>query len=258
MISPEEIISNLNVSIYHDSGLQYPNDPPYDPHIEYAEYFLSNMSKEENHVYDALRRTLLLLSLDKGNFGSSRWNPLKDIVGSGNTVIIKPNFVLSNHDEGGDLFSIITHPSVIRAVVDYVYIALRGKGKIIIADAPQMDCNFSELLEKTKLESIKELYRKELGFEIEIYDLRDFWLDKKGHPKAAYSRNRYKLPGDPLGSVLVNLGKESLFYGVDNYERFYGADYNREETIKHHYDNVQEYLVSKTFYPLMLSFQFQS
>lgn len=246
MKNPEEIGSNLNVSVYHDPGLGYPDESPYSPHTRYPEYFLPHLSEKENGVYDAVRSALLLLGLDEANFGTPRWNPFKEIIEPGDTVIIKPNFVLSTHDEGGDLFSIITHPAVIRAIVDYVHIALAGKGRIIIADAPQMDCNFSELLEKTNLESIKELYEKELGFNIEIYDLRDFWLDKRGRPRGTGSRNRHRLPGDPLGGVLINLGERSLFYGIDNYERFFGADYNREETIRHHHEDIQEYMVSKT------------
>jgi uncharacterized protein (DUF362 family) len=246
MKKPEEIISDLDVSVYHNPELEYPDEPPYSPHIRYPEYFFNNTSEKENGVYDAVRNALFLLGLDKDNFDTPQWNPFREIIKPKDTVVIKPNFVLSNHEGGGDLFSIITHPSVIRAVVDYVYIALAGEGRIIIADAPQMDCNFNELLEKTKIESSKELYEKELGFNIELYDLRDFWLDKKASPKAAYSKNRHKLPGDPQGGVLVNLGRKSLFYEVNNYKRFYGADYNREETIKHHHGDVQEYLVCKT------------
>ena len=246
MKTPEEIISNLNVSVYHDPELGYPDEPPYSPGIRYPEYSLRDMSQKVNSVYDAVRNTLLLLGLDKENFGLPQWDPLKEVIQPGDTVVIKPNFVLSSHQEGGDLFSIITHPSVIRAIVDYAYISLRGKGRIIIADAPQMDCNFSELLTNTKLISIKELYKRELGFNIEIYDLRDFWLDKKGSPQVANSKNRHKLPGDPLGDVLVDLGRASLFYGVDNYNKFYGADYDREETIGHHHADIQEYLVSQT------------
>lgn len=246
MRTPEEIISDLNVSIYHVPELEYPDEAPYSPSTKYPEYFFRDICKKENGVYSAIRNALFLLGMDKDAYGNSNWNPFKEIVKPGETVVIKPNFVLSNHDEGGNLYSIITHPSVIRALVDYVYIALGGKGRIIIADAPQMDCNFKELLKKTELESIKELYEKGLGFNIEIYDLRDFWLDKKGSPKGAYSKNRYKLPGDPQGGVLANLGKESLFHGVNNYKRFYGADYNRDETIRHHHGDVQEYLVSKT------------
>ena len=243
MKSPEEILTNLNVSVYHGSELSYPDESPYSPGIKYPEYSLRDISQQENCVYDAVRNGLMLLGMDRNNFDTARWNPFGEIIKSGDTVVIKPNFVLSSHAEGGDLFSIITHPSVIRAIVDYVYIALEGKGRIIIADAPQMDCNFDELLARTDLESIKELYKRELGFEVEIYDLRDFWLDKDS---GAHSKNRHKLPGDPHGGVLVNLGRESLFYEVNNYQRFYGADYNREETIRHHHDDTQEYLISKT------------
>ncbi len=246
MKNPTELIDDLNVAIYHDPMLKYPTEAPYSPHVNYPEYPFHSLSQKENSVYDAVRTTLFLLGLGEGNFGSPSWNPLNCVVKPGDTVIIKPNFVLDRHDSGGDLFSIITHPSVIRAMVDYVFIALKGKGRIIIADAPQMDCDFANLLAKTSLYAIKELYKNEAGFDVEIYDLRDFWLDRSDSPKAAYSKNRCKLPGDPLGSVLINLGNESLFYGTENYERFYGADYNRRETIKHHHGDVQEYLVSKT------------
>jgi uncharacterized protein (DUF362 family) len=245
--NPAELLEGLNVAIYQDPGLSYPCAAPYSPHIRYPEYPLYDLlGEEENNVYDAVRSTLALLGLDLENFSKPSWNPFKEIICPGDTVVIKPNFVLDRHEEGGDLFSIITHPSVIRAVVDYVYLALAGKGKIIIADASQMDCNFGALLEKTKLHFIQDLYSKELGFEIEISDLRDFWLDRGGSPKAAYQKNRYRLPGDPEGSVLVRLGKDSLFYGVDNHARFYGADYNREEVRRYHHGDVQEYMLSKT------------
>jgi len=246
MRNATELINDLNVAIYHDSILRYPTEMPYSPHIKYPEYPFRSLSQKENNVYDAVRNTLLLLGLDKGNFGTPSWNPLNCVVKPGDTVVIKPNFVLDRHDEDGDLFSIITHPSVIRATVDYVYIALKGRGRIIIADAPQMDCNFTNLLSETGLETIRELYKNEREFNIEIYDLRNFWLDRNSSPKGAYSKNRHELPGDPLGGVHVNLGKESLFYKVDSFKKFYGADYDRKETIRHHHGDVQEYLVSKT------------
>ena len=233
----------MRVGIYHDPEVAYPMEAPYSPGERYLEYILDNISARENSAYRLVRNALAELGLDRENFGNSRWNPFKDIVSTGDTVVIKPNFVLSDHYEGGELFSIITHPSVIRAVVDYVYLALDGKGRIIVADTPQMDCNFNELLERTKLESIRDLYKRERGFDLEIYDLRYFWLDAK---KGWDSRNRHKLPGDPQGDVVVDLGKESLFYGVANYDQFYGADFNRDETIKLHHGEVQRYVMSKT------------
>ncbi|MEM3627525.1 MAG: DUF362 domain-containing protein [Candidatus Bathyarchaeia archaeon] len=247
MKSAVELLENLNVAIYQDLNIDYPSEAPFSPAFRYPEYPFQHVNKTVNSVYDAFRKVLLLLGLDKENFGTDCWNPLKEIIRPGDTVVIKPNFVLDRHDEGGDLFAIITHPSVIRAVIDYVYLALNGEGRIIITDAPQMDCNFSRLLENTNLLSIRDLYKRELGFEIEIYDLRNFWFDVEsaGSARVAYSRYRYNLPGDPCGQVTVSLGKESLFYGMDP-KNFYGADYDRREIMRFHHGEVQEYVVSKT------------
>jgi len=236
---------NSMVSVYHNPELIYPTNEPYNPSVQYPEYFM-DISLKKNNVYDAVRNSFFLLGLDKNNYETPDWNPLKDIIGQGNTVVIKPNFVIDNHNKGGDLFSIITHPSVIRAVIDYVYIALAREGRIIITDAPQMDCDFNNLLEKTKMESIKELYRNKFNFNIEVYDLRDFWLNRKSNTRGSGTESRVKLSGDQSGSIIVNLSKESLFYEVDDYKKFYGADYNRNETIKHHHKNIQEYQISKT------------
>lgn len=247
MRNPIELLNDASVAVYHEPELRYPEEVPYSPQIRYPENPLKHTSKEVNSVYEAVRQTLFLLNLDRNNFETSYWNPLKEFVRPGDVVVIKPNFVLDRHDKGGDLFSIITHPSVIRAVIDYVYIALRGQGRIIIADAPQMDCDFQALLEKTKLRSIQELYKDELGFEIEVYDLREFWYDvaKADRAKAAYTKYRFKLPGDPQGCLAVPLGKDSFFHGLEA-QKFYGADYDRREVIRYHHDEVHEYSVSRT------------
>ena len=195
---------NSMVSVYYNPELIYPTNAPYNPSVQYSEYFM-DISLKKNNVYDAVRNSFFLLGLDKNNYETPDWNPLKDIIGPGNTVVIKPNFVIDNHNKEGNLFSIITHPSVIRAVIDYVYIALAGEGRIIITDAPQMDCDFNNLLEKTKMESIKELYRNKFNFNIEVYDLRDFWLNRKSNIRGSGIESRVKLSGDPSGSIIVNL-----------------------------------------------------
>jgi uncharacterized protein (DUF362 family) len=169
----EEYYKNLLVSIYKGESF-YLDLPPFNPHFIYHEYiFKDNISSEPNPAYEAVRNCFRFLKLDIDNFGSCEWNPLRDIINIGDKVVIKPNFVISSHNEGGNLFAIITHPSVIRAVTDYVYKAINGEGEILIADAPQMDCNFNELLEKTKLRSIQELYWEKCKFDINILDLRD-------------------------------------------------------------------------------------
>jgi uncharacterized protein (DUF362 family) len=243
---PSKHYHDLRVAVHHgdDFYLEY---PPFNPHLAYPEYiFPAEISDVSNPGYEAIRNCFKLLNFDCGNFGSPQWNPLRDLVKPGDKVVIKPNFVLSSHAEGGNLFSIITHPSMIRAVVDYTFKALDGQGEIIIADAPQMDCNFEELLEKTRLASIQELYRSREKFDIKIVDLRDFWLDLGTNRTGAFVGPRKKLTGDYLGSVVINLGRQSEFYTLNNSENYYGADYNRKETIRHHSGEVQKYMVSRT------------
>jgi uncharacterized protein (DUF362 family) len=237
---------DLRVAVYR-GGNFYLNVSPFNPHLLYPEHvFPGEISDIINPAYDAIRNCFHLLGMDHKNFGSPNWNPLRDLIQPGDKVVLKPNFVLSSHSEGGNLFSIITHPSIIRALIDYVFTALRGEGEIIVADAPQMDCNFRKLLEETGLPSIQELYWKNKQFDIKILDLRDFWLDLGANKTGAYVGPRRKLVGDNLGSIVIDLGRRSEFYARTNSEDYYGADYNREETRRHHSGEVQQYMVSKT------------
>jgi uncharacterized protein (DUF362 family) len=241
----ENYFKNLSVAIYHGTA-EYSSLPPYNPSDRYPEYEKElGISEISNPAYEGVRTVFQLLEMDKEHYGTQEWNPLADVIRPGNTIVIKPNFVLSDHYRGGNLFSIITHPSVIRAIVDYVYKALSGEGKIIIADTPQMDCDFQELLERTRLDSIQDLYWKIHKFEIEIRDLRQFWFKYENENYVASQEKRISLPGDPDGNVVINLAGKSAFDSVMN-RNFYGADYNRGETIYHHTGGRQEYMLSKT------------
>jgi uncharacterized protein (DUF362 family) len=242
---PAAYLSDYRTAVWTGQP-RYAAKPPFHPSEPYPEYMLKETGVEPNPAYEGVRDCLRMLDPDRENYGTRDWNPLKGIVRPGDNIVLKPNFVLSSHSKGGDLFSIITHPSILRAVIDYVYKALEGQGKITIADAPQMDCNFNELLEATQLAAIQDLYRRSFGFEIDILDLRDFWLDARPGDTAAYSTRRFPLPGDPLGSSVIDLGRQSAFFGKDNWNAFYGADYARDETIMRHHGEVQEYVISNT------------
>ncbi len=246
LLSPERQVTlpKLDVGVCF-GGTTYCDEAPFHPAVQYSEYpFPGKLSSAANPAYDCLRRLLLTLGLDAEHAGTPQWNPLRELIQPGQTVLLKPNFVVSRHAAGGDLFSAITHPSLLRALVDYAYLALRGEGRILIADSPQMDCDFDELLRRTRLESVQELYREEGGFAIEILDLRDFCLVDPDQD--AYSTNRRRLPGDPLGEVVFDLGERSHFYGIENHDRFYGADYDRTVTVAHHHGRVHRYSVSRT------------
>lgn len=77
------------------------------------------------------------MNLDKDNCNIVKWNPFGEIIKPGDMVVLKPNMV--RYENGFSQYStdcLITRGSIVRAILDYVYIALKGKGKIIIADAP--------------------------------------------------------------------------------------------------------------------------
>ncbi len=221
----------------------YNPDPPYHPSAAYPELPFRDVARRPNLPYATLRELFQVLGYDSEHLGTRDWNPLGHLIAPGETVLIKPNFVLSSNASGDDVFAMITHPSILRALVDYAYVALRGQGRIIIADVPQMDCEWNELMRWQRLDTIQAFYRERFRFEIEVYDLRRFAL--KESRELAYSDNRRPLPGDPAGSIVINLGRQSEFYGLPS-ENYYGADYDRSVTIQHHQGETHEYCVSRT------------
>jgi uncharacterized protein (DUF362 family) len=215
--------------------------PPYHPTISYPEYpFGAAVGRDANPVYDAVRRLLISLGYDAEVCGTPRWNPLGEIIEPGMTVVIKPNWVLSRHPAGKDLYSVVTHPAVIRAVVDYCWIALRGSGRIIVADAPQYDCNFEELMQATSLPAVRDFVRSQGGAEMEIRDLRNYWSAGRHFPSMTRP-----LPGDPQGQIAVELGQESALESRAS-ERFYGAAYHRQETARAQRPGAHRYVFSGT------------
>jgi hypothetical protein len=101
------------------------------------------MDNINNKVYDAVKNSFILLDLDNKNIGKDDWNPLSEIVNPGDRVLIKPNAVFDfSWNINSSVFSLITHESIIRTVIDYVFIDLKGSGEIIISDAPLAYFNF--------------------------------------------------------------------------------------------------------------------
>jgi uncharacterized protein (DUF362 family) len=175
--------------------------------------------------------------------GHEDGNALRAVVSPGQAVVVKPNWVLDKHPYELEIFAVLTHSAVLRAVVDLVYEALEGDGRIVIADAPQWNCDFQNLLRMTEVEAIRSYYARRHSFPVDILDLRQVGTVASGFIHAG---DRVELPGDPLGYAAVDLGEQSAFVGIPNIERIYGADYDRAETRRHHNAERHEYLISKT------------
>src|SRR5690554_4780143 len=120
---------------------RYNENAPYHPAVAYPEYRLGALSTAPNPAYEMVRGLLYRLGLDRTRFGSPAWNPLGEIIRPGDQVLVKPNMVRDVHGWGMDVTSVFTHGSVIRAVLDYVHIALGDTGRIIVGDAPLQSCD---------------------------------------------------------------------------------------------------------------------
>lgn len=235
--------NDFNVAVYRQIRASYPDIPPFHPSQDFPEYPFKGLLCPNNTVYDSIRKVLLNLGLDKQNFGSQNWNPLRSIIKKGDTVLVKPNMIAHSHRYSDDWEYVITHGSVIRAVIDYVYLALRGEGRIIIADAPQTDSNIDLIKKRMGIDEISDLYWTDKQFEIEFIDLRnEWWVNEQN-----IYMNTVKLPGDPKGNVLFDLGESSFLSELDGEgKRYYGAFYDIDETNRHHRNGIHEYLISKT------------
>ena len=200
-------------------------------------YSESWADQEDFPEKEALRELGRLLGHDDGN-------PLRGIVEPGQNVVVKPNWVLDFHPNGETIECVVTHSSMLRAVVDLAFEAMGGEGSIVIADAPQFNCDFENLMKVTGARRIGAYYERVHGRPIELRDLRQ--IASVADDAFIRSDDRIELAGDPEGYAVVDFGSKSAFVGLHNPQRIYGADYDRRETFKHHNADRHEYLVSRT------------
>jgi uncharacterized protein (DUF362 family) len=230
------------VAIVKSRSSVYPRNAPFHPSERFPEYPFENFSSEPNEVYTGFRNLLTTLRLDEKHFNKKEWNPLGELIVPGDNVVIKPNFVMDRHVTGGDYDCVVTHGSVIRAVVDYVLIALKGKGTLTIADAPLIDNDFERIVKRTGLDEMAT-YFLQRGIDMRLCDLRAENVELRD----GLIVRRFKLPGDPAGYAPIDLQQDSEFAEVTHlHKRLRGSDYDSEETSRHHNEMVNEYLLSKT------------
>jgi uncharacterized protein (DUF362 family) len=232
---------NYNVAVTFTGLTNYPRQVPFNPPEKYPEYCGKDVDPQ-NKVYHHVRDTLRRLGLDKENFGTAAWNPLKDIVKPGMTVFVKPNTVRHFHIQGKEIFSIIIHASVMRPMLDYISIALKGDGRIIIGDAQVIFGHFDEAMAISQIDQLVDWYRQQSKVPIELFDLRIY----RAVPGwAGGQRDRAKVEQDPRGYKFVNLAEHSHFEGLDknNFRINIASHVHMKE---HHDPGKHEYLFPKS------------
>jgi uncharacterized protein (DUF362 family) len=221
---------------------KYPKKVPFNPPEEFPELDATSVDPE-NQVYKGVRDILIGLGLDSDNFGSVDWNPLGEIIKPGMTVFIKPNLVRQSHLEGKDVFSVIVHASVLRPILDYVSIALKNQGKIIIGNSQPLEAQFDKACEVSQFDGLLKWYRNQTPVNIECFDLRLYrnvrtWLYGKW--------GKRRVEEDPLGYTFVNLSEDSCFKGIDP-KKLRIAVGNYKTMIEHHSNGKHEYLFPNSF-----------
>ena len=235
------------IAVFRAMIRKYPEQPPFHPPALFPEFARLNLRRVDpsNAVYAAVRNMLALLSLDQANFGTPKWNPLGAYIHPGDHVVIKPNLVL--HEFGAQLGAncLTTHGSVIRAVLDYVYLAAGADGRTTIADAPLQGADFARLIAQTGLRQIQEFYRKELGCQVQVIDLRQVHavIDES----SSLIRRVEPLRGDPMGYCEIDLAEASRLHEVDREgSRYVVGDYDCAVTNARHRHPRHSYRVSRT------------
>jgi len=239
----ENLLSNNTVCVSHDLEAKYP-DYPYNPSVNYPEFRGDNRNSE-NTIYENVRNILFSLGLDKNNFGKINWNPLGQLVTPGQHVLIKPNWVTHHNTLHSGTDDLITHTSIIKAMLDYALLALNGHGKITIADAPLQNCNFREIQSITHISELVNQYRNEYPkVQFDVIDLRQvIFLHKQTSTQAVQRDNK----GDPQGYSLVQVNERSLLCDKDELSsEFRVTNYDYTIMQKHHGVKKHEYMVSNS------------
>lgn len=228
------------VVAYRDATLSYPASAPFDPHLSYPEYPFGRdaLAPAPNAVYHAVREVLRAAGLDAARFDTPDWNPFGALVNAGGTVFIKPNWVRHFHPTGGELFSLITHPAVLRPLVDYAFKAVGPQGRIYLMDAPLYDTDFAVLAERCQLDEFERAMRAR-GVPLTSADLRSLIVKiDRGVVVERQQRAVWSSEG-----VEFDLGAESELAELsDTLTHIYGSDYNRRwTTAQHHNGHAQRH-----------------
>lgn len=236
-----DFLRNGKVALAVTQSYQYPDKQTFfRPDSPYPEYYFGEkyLLSSKNEVYAAVRESLHLLGLDDEHYGTKEWNPLKDFIKPGDNVLIKPNLVMDNNPSGEGTDCLYTQPAVVAPMVDYVLIALRGKGRIVIGDAPMQECKFEKLIEESGYKALVEWYI-ERNVNIELVDFRELKSD------VVHGIRVQKINDNAKGTV-IDLGTDSEFASEckEELNKMRITNYDPDILKQHHAVGKNEYYIS--------------
>jgi len=165
--------------------------------------------------------------------------PLRDLIPPGARVLIKPNFVLDHNQSNGGMDPMITHQSVVKAVVNA---ALQtDAAEVVVGDAPIQTCDFDALLETTGLGTWAETVQKA---DSRFQGVKDFRRTTAQYVNGVRVAEENKLPEENF--VLFDLASESLLEPItDEKDDFRVTCYDPRLMAKTHGKGRHRYLVAR-------------
>jgi uncharacterized protein (DUF362 family) len=230
-VKPCDVPLERVVAVARGQRAEYTTLADPNPDAELAAGEISTVAQQ------AVRDLFRAWGLDRERACSARWNPLGDFIPAGSRVVIKPNWVRHWNQSGMGLDCLLTHTSVIEAVLEYV--ALTRPSRIIIGDAPLQSCDFQKLRAMCQLDSMVSRFQ-ERGLAVELHDFRRTVLH--GNTLGA---DRSEQVSGLKNYVVFDLIHESLLEPITKTGNFRVTVYNPDFLGRTHGPGRHQYLIAR-------------
>ncbi len=235
------------VSVEIDPDVQYPaGGDAFSPSEAYPEYRLGHLSRRPNAVYAMVRRLLAAAGWDAARYGTAAWNPLGDLVPEGSSVFVLCNLVYNRRprESQSDFWGKCIHGSVLRALVDYLLMAVGESGSIRFGNAPVLSCVWERVLEETGCLDVANFYR-DRSLPVAPKDLRLRVAERDALGRVT----RVREDRDPDDGVEIDLAKDSLLAELSPAAAggapFRVSDYDPKRTEMFHQGVSHRYVVHR-------------
>lgn len=200
------------LSLMVDPALVYPDaDDFYSPDERFPEYRFEHLAAGKNPVYRAVRDCFVQSGLDQEHLGAPSWNPLGVFIRPGSRVFVLCNFVFHRvpGESAEDFAAKCVHGSVLRALLDYVLLAVGQNGRVRFGNASMQNCHWESVFRETGAQTVAQFYQSN-GAPVQAKDLRLFLGEKNRFGAVRKVERR-----DEGDGVIVNLAADSLLVEID-------------------------------------------
>lgn len=217
-----------------------PSAAPYSPDEAYPEFpSLTPSAPGTNPVFAMVRNVLRDMQLDAPHYGTPQWNPLGDLVPPGGKIVVKPNWVLHRNMGSGGMDCMITHPSVLRAVLEYAFLA--KPSLVTLGDAPLQGCDFNAMLDYAAMHAVIDQFRAR-GLPLVLTDFRRTITSETA---SGVKTVREDFRGEDH-YVLADLGADSLLEPISrDWKRFRVTVYDPRKMWNHHAPGRHRFLLAR-------------